>query len=755
MALPTAITLNAVQGGSNPSPVLLVISNEGAGTLPWSVQSGASSWISVSQSSGTTPSPVTLSFNTSGLAAGTISGQVTFVSGTSTQTVNVQLTLAASQPASFVVQPQLAYFVAVSGAAAAGPSSTQTLTVSNPGSGAVTWTAAATAPWITISPSSGTTPAQVVVTIDSSGLAGGSNSGAINFQASGGSSSFTAQVNVLVQVNPAQAHLLLSPRLLTFSGVAGATLTPQSTQVSTDQPVTATFTAGDASNPTWLTLNPTAGSVPGTVSASVNAAGMPAGLTVASPPVSLSTGQFDRVSVILSLANATDRPSLLLTDGERLLGGILLVAPAGGSAVTKSFTVQSNNGAAFAWNAMGSGANWLSVSPASGSAAGAVTVSANPAGLPAGVYQGQVAVTSANTVQPSQLIGVTLLVTASHSMVAESVDVAAAAASGVLAATQPAGQFQATVSYPQTLRASLVDANGNALSGSNVSVLVSGNPNPIVLTDTGSGVYEGIWTPLTSGDVVLTFTSTGAANSDFRAGTIVAGSQTLPVLFARGAVNAANFRSDEPLVAGSLVSLFGSNLAASAANATTLPLLVSLANVSLKVNSTAVPLLYASSGQINFQVPWEVAGQTSALLQITAGGQVALLGGVPVGSVGPGIFVASGTQGAVIHQNGSLTNASSPATVGEIISIYATGLGAVTNPPATGAAAGSSSTTSLQPVVTINGISATVNFSGLAPGFVGLYQVNVTVPAGSSGSGVPVTLSIGGVSSNTVTIAVK
>jgi uncharacterized protein (TIGR03437 family) len=95
---------------------------------------------------------------------------------------------------------------------------------------------------------------------------------------------------------------------------------------------------------------------------------------------------------------------------------------------------------------------------------------------------------------------------------------------------------------------------------------------------------------------------------------------------------------------------------------------------------------------------------------------------------------------------------------GEFISIYCTGLGAVSDQPATGLAAKADplSVTTSTPTVTIGGIVAQVSFSGLAPGSVGLYQVNVQVPVGAPASDdVPVTLSIGGVTSNTVTIAVQ
>jgi len=140
---------------------------------------------------------------------------------------------------------------------------------------------------------------------------------------------------------------------------------------------------------------------------------------------------------------------------------------------------------------------------------------------------------------------------------------------------------------------------------------------------------------------------------------------------------------------------------------------------------------------------------------------------VNIAPFAPGLFTlnATGTgQGAVLISGTAQFAAplsvpgSRPALRGEFISIYGTGLGAVSNQPATGAAAQANppSVTTSTPTVTIGGILAPVSFSGLAPGAVGLYQVNVQVPTGTpAGNAVPVTLSIGGVTSNTVTIAVQ
>jgi len=127
----------------------------------------------------------------------------------------------------------------------------------------------------------------------------------------------------------------------------------------------------------------------------------------------------------------------------------------------------------------------------------------------------------------------------------------------------------------------------------------------------------------------------------------------------------------------------------------------------------------------------------------------------------PGIFTinSQGTgQGAILDAAYRLVDASNPAASGSFVLIYCTGLGSVTNPPPTGSPASLTdpSPTPMFPTVTIGGVSANVSFSGLAPGYVGLYQVNAQVPAGlAANNAAPVAISMEGAVSNTVTIAVQ
>jgi len=127
----------------------------------------------------------------------------------------------------------------------------------------------------------------------------------------------------------------------------------------------------------------------------------------------------------------------------------------------------------------------------------------------------------------------------------------------------------------------------------------------------------------------------------------------------------------------------------------------------------------------------------------------------------PAIFATNGQgtgQGAILNGSYQLVNSSNPVSAGSTVQIYCTGLGPVTNSPSTGFPASSTtlSNTVNVPAVVIGGANAAVEFSGLTPGEVGLYQVNVIVPDGAAkGNAVPVSISIGGAMSNTVTVAIE
>ncbi len=233
------------------------------------------------------------------------------------------------------------------------------------------------------------------------------------------------------------------------------------------------------------------------------------------------------------------------------------------------------------------------------------------------------------------------------------------------------------------------------------------------------------------------------------------------------ALNGASFTTGEPLAGGSLVSIFGADFAMSSAGAPAIPLKSDLGGVSVTIGGFPAPLLFVGSTQINLQVPWEVTGSTADVVVTTASGTALPPFHASVGPVSPGIFTfQSGTgqaiatdfeTGALAGSTGSISGvALQPAKVGDILVILATGLGAVSPADTDGEnSLDATRNTTVKPVVLIGGVPAGFLFSGLSPQFVGVYQINVTIPKVPAGV-VPLQLNMGGITtSDQVTIAVE
>jgi len=237
----------------------------------------------------------------------------------------------------------------------------------------------------------------------------------------------------------------------------------------------------------------------------------------------------------------------------------------------------------------------------------------------------------------------------------------------------------------------------------------------------------------------------------------------LPIINPNGVVEGASFT--QRVAAGGLASIFGSNLATGVFVASNLPLPTILGGVTVTLNGERCPLLFVSPTQINLQVRWGVLSQTSAALVVTTAAGSSNSYTVALSAVAPGIFTVAPGKGAVLISNtgtfaqnfGSIPGANArPATAGEYISIYCSGLGDVINRPADGAAApggANLATIKAQIQVGIDAQFAIPVFAGMAPGFVGLYQVDVKIPPGVQGPTVPVTVIVNGVFAATVGIA--
>jgi uncharacterized protein (TIGR03437 family) len=230
-----------------------------------------------------------------------------------------------------------------------------------------------------------------------------------------------------------------------------------------------------------------------------------------------------------------------------------------------------------------------------------------------------------------------------------------------------------------------------------------------------------------------------------------------------GVTNAASFQAG--IAPGGIVTIFGTNLGASAGQtliAPGSPWPPQLGSTSVTMNSITAPMYYVlnSSGteQLSVQAPWSLSGVNSATVVVTTSAGSSAPQTVSVLGAQPGIFILDAASSGATHAlTGAIATAANPAARGETVVLYMTGLGPVSNTPASGVAASLTvlSPTVIVPQVTIGGFVASVAFSGLTPGFIGLYQVNVQVPAAVASGLLDVSVQANGVTSNTAKLAVQ
>ncbi|MBI1792457.1 MAG: hypothetical protein HYR60_33460, partial [Acidobacteria bacterium] len=227
-----------------------------------------------------------------------------------------------------------------------------------------------------------------------------------------------------------------------------------------------------------------------------------------------------------------------------------------------------------------------------------------------------------------------------------------------------------------------------------------------------------------------------------------------PLVPANGVVNVASF---QPQVApGTLVSVFGRNLAASATAPSGGNLPTTLGAACVTLNNQPLPLLLTSDSQINAQIPPELAAGRYPLVVRSIDRQAAANPvQITVAKVAPAVFATADGQPALYHADGSPVTQDRPARRDERLTMFAAGLGVTTGGRVTaGAPAPSSPLAVTQKVQVYFGdprykqSEVIVDWSGLLPGSVGVYQLNLRVPGfHTSGRALPITLRIGGVTS--------
>jgi uncharacterized protein (TIGR03437 family) len=198
-------------------------------------------------------------------------------------------------------------------------------------------------------------------------------------------------------------------------------------------------------------------------------------------------------------------------------------------------------------------------------------------------------------------------------------------------------------------------------------------------------------------------------------------------------VNAASFNAS--IAPGSLIAIFGSNLARATAVAQQIPLPISLADTYVTINGVEAPLLYVSPQQINAQVPPQTATGT-ATVTVTSSGASTPAGSFQVAAVAPEIFIAGTNRLLALNENGSVNSDANPAAAGSIVTVFLTGQAALTNPAAS-----------------IGNLAAPLTYAGPTPGTVGVAQMNMRVPALPPGD-YELMVTVGGVTSNSGLVSV-
>lgn len=215
-------------------------------------------------------------------------------------------------------------------------------------------------------------------------------------------------------------------------------------------------------------------------------------------------------------------------------------------------------------------------------------------------------------------------------------------------------------------------------------------------------------------------------------------------------LNAASY--DTGIAPGSLVAIFGSNLASGSQTATVSPWPTTLAGATVTINGVPAPIYYASPAQVNAQVPFEIPAGAA---QVTAGGAS---DSFTVSAAAPGLFQSEAGRAVAQNEDYSVNSPASPARPGSYIVAYLTGQGLVDNPAPTGAPAPADplSRPVLQDIAaTLNGRPCDVAFLGLTPGLTGVAQINLKVPDDLPAGDYSLVVSIGAARSKPALIAVR
>jgi uncharacterized protein (TIGR03437 family) len=322
--------------------------------------------------------------------------------------------------------------------------------------------------------------------------------------------------------------------------------------------------------------------------------------------------------------------------------------------------------------------------------------------------------------------------------------------------------FSEEAGWPTPLAINVMDDCGSSVTTAQVVSTFSNGDPPLVLraSDSSSATFVGTWTPRAISTQVAITAQASAPNFPAAVPLVITGEVTSnkpPILTPHGTVHVFNPQAGAALAPGTVVAIYGSNLAGGVAPSTTVPLSTSLGGTTVLIGGIPAPLYYVSPGQINAQIPFELIPGNNYEVLVSGNGGLSTPDTLQLTAVDPGI--AAFQTGQIIAQHAadySLVTEASPAVPGEYLIFYLAGLGVTDNPVATGGPSPSNPLDHplIAPVLTLNGNPVPFVFAGLTPTAVGLYQIDFQVPSGTPGGDLTLLVSQAGSPTNSTILPV-
>jgi uncharacterized protein (TIGR03437 family) len=271
-----------------------------------------------------------------------MTGLITLTVTALTGTDSIAIMAATASPPTIAAAPSSLQFTSDGVAVPAA----QTIQITNSGSGTLAWTATTSQPWLTVSPTSGTAPSTVTVSVAPAGMSAGTYTGNVQITATGASNTpLTVAVTLTVTaVGPAGPVLSVSPSTLAFSyTVGGATPAAQTIAIANTGAGSLAWTATAADS--WVSASPASGSAPGMLTVSVNPANMAAGNYTSSVQIAAAGATGSPASVAVSLTVQGTQPAPAITSVTNAAS----FQPGGASATWLAITGTNLSAVTYSW----------------------------------------------------------------------------------------------------------------------------------------------------------------------------------------------------------------------------------------------------------------------------------------------------------------------------------------------------------------------------------------------------------------------